>query len=57
MYALFRSTDAQPGYVDATKRFNLGPGGVTAPANDGYRRVLLTSVAIPKNPAGRRETP
>jgi hypothetical protein len=28
-----------------------------APANDGYRRIMLTSVAIPKNPAGQRETP
>jgi type IV pilus assembly protein PilW len=57
IYALFRSTDAQPGYLDTTKRFNLGPAGITEPANDGYRRLLLTSVAIPKNLAGRRETP
>jgi len=57
LYVLFRSTDAQPGYVDATKHFNLGPAGYTDAANDGYRRVLLTSVAIPKNPAGQREVP
>jgi type IV pilus assembly protein PilW len=57
LYALFRSTDTQPGYVDATKTFNLGPAGYTAPANDGYRRILLTSLAVPKNPAGQRETP
>jgi type IV pilus assembly protein PilW len=57
LYALFRSTDAQPGYVDSTKRFNLGPAGFTAPAADGYRRVALSSLAVLKNPAGQRENP
>jgi type IV pilus assembly protein PilW len=57
VYALFRATDTQQGYVDTTKQFDLGPVGVIAPANDGYRRVMLTSVAIPKNPAGQREAP
>jgi type IV pilus assembly protein PilW len=57
MWALVRSPDAQVGYVDKTKQFDLGPAGVTQPANDGFRRVLLTSLAIPKNTAGRRELP
>lgn len=57
LYALFRSTDTQPGYVDVTKRFNLGPAGFTEPASDGYRRVGLSSLAVLKNPAGQRETP
>jgi type IV pilus assembly protein PilW len=57
MWALVRSPDPQVGYVDATKQFDLGPAGLTKPANDGYRRVMLTSLAIPKNPAGRRESP
>ena len=57
LYALFRSTDAQPGYMDVTKRFNLGPAGFTEPAVDSYRRLELSSVAVLKNPAGRRENP
>jgi type IV pilus assembly protein PilW len=57
LYVLFRSTDAQPGYVDVTKRFNLGPAGFTEPAGDGYRRLVLSSLAVPKNPAGQRESP
>lgn len=57
LYALFRSTDAQPGYMDVTKRFNLGPAGFTEPAADAYRRLELSSLAVLKNPAGRREKP
>jgi type IV pilus assembly protein PilW len=57
LYALFRSTDVQPGYVDVTKRFNLGPAGFTEPAADGYRRLELSSLAVLKGPAGRREVP
>jgi type IV pilus assembly protein PilW len=57
LWALVRSPDPQVGYLDTTKQFDLGPAGVTQPANDGYRRVMLTSLAIPKNTAGRRETP
>jgi len=57
MWALVRSPDPQVGYVDTTKQFDLGPAGLTQPANDGFRRVMLTSFAIPKNPAGRRESP
>jgi type IV pilus assembly protein PilW len=57
MWALVRSPDPQIGYVDRTKQFDLGPAGITQPANDGFRRVMLTSLAIPKNTAGRREAP
>jgi type IV pilus assembly protein PilW len=57
MWTLVRSPDPQVGYVDTTKQFDLGPAGLTQPANDGFRRVMLTSLAIPKNPAGRRELP
>jgi type IV pilus assembly protein PilW len=56
-YVLLRSSDAQPGYRDATKSFNLGLAGYTAPANDGYKRALMTSVVRLNNPAGQRETP
>lgn len=56
-YVLLRSTDAQPGYRDTTKSFNLGLAGYTAPANDGYKRVLMTSLVRLNNPAGQRETP
>ena len=56
-YVLFRSPDAQPFYRDASKSFNLGPAGYSAAAHDGYRRVLVTSIARLNNPAGRRETP
>ena len=56
-YVLLRSTELQPGYQDTTKRFNLGLAGYTNPANDGYKRVLMTSVVRLNNPAGQRETP
>jgi type IV pilus assembly protein PilW len=56
VHVLFRSTDTQFGHVD-TKQFDLGPAGVTQPAHDGYRRILLTALAIPRNPAGQRENP
>jgi len=56
-YVLLRSTDAQPGYRDTTKSFNLGLAGYTNPANDGYKRVLMTSLVRLNNPAGQRETP
>jgi type IV pilus assembly protein PilW len=57
VYALARAGDAQVGYVDATKTFNLGPAGYTAVANDGFRRVQLSSIVRLNNPAGQRETP
>ena len=57
VHVLFRSTDAQPGYADVTKTFNLGPAGFTQPAGDGYRRVVLSSIALLRNPAGQRESP
>jgi type IV pilus assembly protein PilW len=56
LHVLFRSTDTQLGHVDA-KQFDLGPAGLTQPAHDGYRRLLLTTLAIPRNPAGQRENP
>ncbi|MBA3776733.1 MAG: PilW family protein [Betaproteobacteria bacterium] len=57
LFVLLRSTDRQPGYLDATKRFNLGEAGYTPVANDGFRRLLLSSVVRINNPAGQRETP
>ncbi len=57
LFVLFRSADAQPGYADVTKRFNLGPAGLTEPKGDGYRRLVLSSIALLKNPAGQRESP
>jgi type IV pilus assembly protein PilW len=57
LYVLLRSPDAQPFYKDASKSFNLGPAGYSAAAQDGYRRVLVTSIARLNNPAGRREAP
>lgn len=56
LYLLARSADPEPGYRDATKRFNLGPAGYTNPADDGHKRVLLTSLVRPMGPAGQRET-
>lgn len=56
LYVLVRSTDVEPGYKDTTKQFNLGPAGFPAAANDGYKRVLLTSLLRPMGPAGQRET-
>ncbi|TMG84753.1 MAG: prepilin-type N-terminal cleavage/methylation domain-containing protein [Betaproteobacteria bacterium] len=57
LYVLARTTDAEPGYVDSTKTFDLGPAGVTQPAGDAYKRLLLTSMVRLNNPAGVRETP
>jgi type IV pilus assembly protein PilW len=57
IYVLFRSPEAQPFYQDESKSFNLGPAGYSAAAHDGYRRVLVTSIARLNNPAGRREAP
>jgi len=57
VYALARTGDVQPAYVDGTKTFNLGPAGYTAVANDGYRRVQLASIVRLNNAAGQRETP
>ena len=56
LYLLARSTDVEPGYKDTTRRFNLGPAGYKAAPADGYKRVLLTSLVRPMNPAGQRET-
>jgi type IV pilus assembly protein PilW len=56
LYLLARSADAEPGYRDTTKQFNLGPAGYTNPAADGHKRVLLTSLVRPMGPAGQRET-
>ena len=56
LYVLARSTDAEPGYRD-TKQFNLGPVGYTQPANDGFKRILLTTLIRPMGPAGHREMP
>ena len=57
LYVLARSTDAEQGYVDSAKTFDLGPAGVTAPAGDAYKRLLLTSMVRLNNSAGVRETP
>lgn len=57
IYVLGRSTDAATGYVDATKRFYMGPAGYTTVANDGYKRVQLAAMVRLNNPAGMRETP
>ncbi len=57
LFVLFRSADAQPGYADVTKHFNLGPAGFTEPTGDGYRRLVLSSLALLRNPAGQRESP
>ena len=57
LYVLARSTDAEPGYVDSAKTFDLGPAGVTLPAGDSYKRLLLTSMVRLNNSAGVRETP
>jgi type IV pilus assembly protein PilW len=57
LYVLARSTDAEPGYVDSAKTFDLGPAGVTPPASDAYKRLLLTSMVRLNNSAGVRETP
>jgi type IV pilus assembly protein PilW len=57
IYVLARATTIEPGYVDETKRFNLGPAGYTEVAKDGYRRVVLTSRVRVNNVAGARETP
>ena len=48
--------DVEPYYTD-TKEFDLGPAGRRAAANDGYKRMLLTSLVRPMNLAGPRETP
>lgn len=56
VYLLVRSTDMEPGYSE-TNRFNLGPAGYVAPPADGYKRLLVTSLVRPMNPAGQRETP
>jgi type IV pilus assembly protein PilW len=57
VYALARASDAQTGYVDASKSFNLGPAGYTNVANDGFHRVQLSSIVRLNNAAGARETP
>jgi len=56
VYLLLRSTDTQPGYQDP-KQFDLGLAGYTAPANDDYKRTVMSSVVRINNPAGQRETP
>jgi type IV pilus assembly protein PilW len=56
LYLLARSTNVEPGYKDATRRFNLGPAGYKTAAPDGNKRVLVTSLVRPMNPAGQRET-
>jgi type IV pilus assembly protein PilW len=57
LYVLARSTDAEPGYIDSAKTYDLGPAGVTQPAGDAYKRVLLTSIVRLNNSAGARESP
>ena len=57
LYLLMRTTQTEPGYVDSTKTFDLGAAGVTRAANDGYKRLLLTSSVRLNNTAGRRESP
>lgn len=57
IWLLGRSADVSPGYLDASKRFDLGPAGYTEVAKDGFKRVQLSSVARLVNPAGWRETP
>ena len=56
LYVLARSTDTEPGYKEAARRFNFGLAGYRTAAADGYKRTLLTSVVRPMNPAGQRET-
>lgn len=56
LYLLARSIDVEPYYTD-TKEFDLGPAGRRAAANDGFKRMLLTSLVRPMNLAGPRETP
>jgi len=57
IYVLGRSTDAAPGYVDASKRFFMGPAGYTAAAGDGFKRVQLAAMVRLNNTAGMRERP
>ena len=57
IHLLARSSDLEPGYVDASTRFNLGVPGYTTVTNDGYKRVLLNSMVRLANAAGQRETP
>jgi type IV pilus assembly protein PilW len=57
LYMLMRTTQTEPGYVDSTKTFDLGAAGVTRAANDGYKRMLMTSSVRLNNTAGRREAP
>ena len=56
VYLLARSVGVEPYYAD-TKEFDLGLAGRRAAANDGYKRMLLTSLVRPMNLAGPRETP
>ena len=56
LYLLARSIDVEPDYKDTTRRFNLGPAGYKVAPVDGHKRVLLTSLVRPMNPAGQRET-
>ena len=57
LYVLARSTEPEPGYIDSAKTFDLGPAGVTLPAGDPYKRVLLTSIVRLNNSSGVREAP
>ena len=57
LYVLARTTEPEPGYVDSAKTFDLGPAGITQPAGDAYKRLLLTSLVRLNNSAGVRETP
>jgi len=57
LYMLVRTTDVEPGYLDNTKIYDLGPGGVTSVRNDGYKRLLMTSSVRLNNTSGRRESP
>jgi type IV pilus assembly protein PilW len=56
VYLLARSADAEPGYRDTSRQFNLGPAGYAKADDDGHKRVLLTSLVRPMGPAGQRET-
>jgi type IV pilus assembly protein PilW len=55
VFLLARTTDTTPGYLDATRRFFMGPAGYTSAAGDAHKRVQLSAVVRINNQAGRRE--
>lgn len=57
LYVLMRSNDVQPGAPAGPKTFNLGPAGFTTVADDGFRRVQVSSIVRLNNVAGPYEAP